>query len=150
LECNKCKLIFFVIIRFALSMELIAVWWLEIEGWVPFEFLSTDTSYDIFLVYKLADEHDGLRWGESYVAVDGVHTTDGVVSFVDEDAVRVDRVAYPVTRSEGWMELWLGEFYNKYVDREVKVSVWEKTDTYAKIGLIIEGMEIRKKSGSIS
>nr|TKW00730.1 hypothetical protein SEVIR_8G130800v2 [Setaria viridis] len=136
--------------RFALSMELIEVWWLVIEGWVPAEFLSTDTSYDIYLVYKLADEHDGLRWGESYVAVDGVHTTDGIVSFVDEDAVRVDGVAYPVTRSEGWMELWLGEFYNKHGDTEVKVSASEKTDTYAKIGLIIEGMEVRKKNRSIS
>ncbi|CAL4993316.1 unnamed protein product [Urochloa decumbens] len=132
--------------RFALSMELIEVWWLVIEGWVPTELVSTNSSYDIYLVYKVADEHDGLRWGESFVEVDGVHTTDAIVSFVDEDAVRVDGVAYPVTRSEGWMELWLGEFYNKKGDSEVKVSVSEKTDTYAKKGLIIEGMELRMKS----
>ncbi|KAJ1288475.1 hypothetical protein BS78_02G092200 [Paspalum vaginatum] len=136
--------------RFALSMELLEVWWLVIYGWVPVEFLSKDTSYDIYLIYKLADEHDGLRWGQSSVEVDGVQTTDTIVSFVDEDAVRVDVVAYPVTRSEGWMELWLGEFDNKHGDSEVKVSVSERNDTYAKKGLIIEGMEIRAKSLAIS
>nr|CAB3489823.1 unnamed protein product [Digitaria exilis] len=122
-------------------MELLEVWWLVIEGWVPAELLSTDTSYDVYLVYKLAYEHD---------EVDGVHTTDAIVSFVDEDAVRVDGVAYPVTRSEGWMELWLGEFHHMYDKSAIKVSVSEKTDTYAKKGLIIEGMEIREKSLAIS
>ncbi|KAF8656104.1 hypothetical protein HU200_060810 [Digitaria exilis] len=131
-------------------MELLEVWWLVIEGWVPAELLSTDTSYDVYLVYKLAYEHDGLRWGESCAEVDGVHTTDAIVSFVDEDAVRVDGVAYPVTRSEGWMELWLGEFHHMYDKSAIKVSVSEKTDTYAKKGLIIEGMEIREKSLAIS
>jgi hypothetical protein len=134
------------VIRFALSMELIEVWWLEIEGCIPTEFLCTDTSYDIYLVYKLANEHNGLSWGKSYVKVDGSQTTGSqMVSFVDEDAVRVDCVAYPVTRSEGWMELWLGEFYNNHGDSEVKVSVSETTDAYAKRGLIIEGMELRMK-----
>uniref|UniRef100_A0A0A9AET9 Uncharacterized protein n=1 Tax=Arundo donax TaxID=35708 RepID=A0A0A9AET9_ARUDO len=132
--------------RFAVSMQLLVVWWLVIEGSVPVEALTTDTCYDVYLVYKLADEHDGLRWGDSYVHINGVDLPGAVVSFVDEDAVRVDGVAYPVTRSEGWLELRLGEFYNKHGDHEVKVGVTERTNTYAKKGLIIEGIEIRAKS----
>lgn len=122
-------------------MELLEVWWLSIEGWVLTEALSADTSYDVYLVYKLADKHEGLSWAR----VDG-HD----VSFVDEDAVRVGGVAYPVTRSEGWMELRLGEFHNKGPrDSEVTLCMRvRETDRmyYAKKGLIIEGMEIRPKS----
>ncbi|XP_062183321.1 putative disease resistance protein RGA1 isoform X2 [Phragmites australis] len=132
--------------RFAVSMELLEVWWLEIEGSVPAQALPINTSYDVYLVYKLADEHDGLRWGQSYVHVNGVHANGVHVSFVDEDAVHLDGVAYPVTRSEGWMELRLGEFDNNCGDSEIKVGVTEKTNTYAKKGLIVEGMEIRVKS----
>ncbi|OQU83454.1 hypothetical protein SORBI_3005G118800 [Sorghum bicolor] len=137
--------------RFAASMELLEVWWLEIEGNVPQGALPANTSYDVYLVYMLADEHDGLRWGESCVLVDGVPTFGAIVSFVDQDAVRVDRVAYPVTRSEGWMELRLGEFsLGDDSSSTVKVHLSEKTDTYAKKGLIIEGMEIRAKSMPIT
>ncbi|WVZ91057.1 hypothetical protein U9M48_037279 [Paspalum notatum var. saurae] len=131
--------------RFAASMELLEVWWLEIKGSVPQGALPRNTSYDVYLVYKLADEHDGLRWGESCVLVDGVPTFGAIVSFVDQDAVRVDRVAYPVTHSEGWMELRLGEFSLRDDSSTVQVHLSEKTNTYAKKGLIIEGMEIRAK-----
>jgi hypothetical protein len=143
--------VWFAHYRFAASMELLEVWWLEIEGNVPQGALPANTSYDVYLVYMLADEHDGLRWGESCVLVDGVPTFGAIVSFVDQDAVRVDRVAYPVTRSEGWMELRLGEFsLGDDSSSTVKVHLSEKTDTYAKKGLIIEGMEIRAKSMPIT
>jgi len=129
--------------RFAESMELIEVWWLWIMGTVPAGALCANTSYDVYLVYKLADEHDGLRWGDSFIQIDDKDHSRALVSFIDEDAVRVDGVAYPVRRSEGWMELWLGEFDSKHGQSEVKVGVTETTNTYAKKGLIIEGMEIR-------
>jgi hypothetical protein len=139
------SLLVWLLFRFAVSMQLLEVWWLVIEGSIPVEALSTtNTFYSIYLVYKLAEDHDGLRWGQTYVHVNGLLTDAANVSFVDEDAVRVDGVAYPVSRSEGWMELRLGMFYNKLGDTDVKVCVTEKTATYAKKGLIIEGIEIRK------
>jgi hypothetical protein len=49
-------------------------------------------------------------------------------------------VTYPVTRDDGWLELWLGEFDNK---NKVIVELRHENAHIEKSGLILAGMEVR-------
>ena len=56
----------------------------------------------------------------------------------------------PKERGDGWWEIELGEFFNGGEDdgREVEMSVLEVEGGNWKGGLIVQGIEIRPKSGS--
>ncbi|XP_048536826.1 F-box protein PP2-B10-like [Triticum urartu] len=60
-----------------------------------------------------------------------------------------ENVALPQQRTDGWMELELGEFFNEGgEDGEVSISLTEAKGGNWKSGLIVQGIEIRrKKSG---
>ena len=50
-------------------------------------------------------------------------------------------------RADGWMELEMGEFQNyEGEDGEVSISLMETSATI-KIGLVVQGIEIRPKKG---
>ncbi|KAJ8753646.1 hypothetical protein K2173_025637 [Erythroxylum novogranatense] len=55
---------------------------------------------------------------------------------------------YPRERKDGWLEIELGEFYNKEGEEgEIEMSVLEIKDGNWKGGLIVQGIEIRPKEG---
>ncbi|KAE9451174.1 hypothetical protein C3L33_16909, partial [Rhododendron williamsianum] len=57
---------------------------------------------------------------------------------------------YPKARGDGWMEIEMGEYFNKGgggEDEELEMSVMEVERGDWKSGLIVQGIEIRPKSG---
>ncbi|WOL19295.1 F-box protein PP2-B12 [Canna indica] len=64
-----------------------------------------------------------------------------------EDDAKEFGGVYPRERTDGWMEVQLGQFYNdKGEDGEVSMSFLEVKGGHWKHGLIIEGIEIRPKN----
>lgn len=55
---------------------------------------------------------------------------------------------YPQQRSDGWIEVELGEFFVKRgQDVELEISLTEVKEGNWKSGLVVEGIEIRPKEG---
>ncbi|XP_042451506.1 F-box protein PP2-B10-like isoform X1 [Zingiber officinale] len=80
----------------------------------------------------------GLHWRRRVLTVNESQEAD------EEAKEAAGRV--PQLRNDGWMEIELGEFYNcGEEDKEVDVSLLEVKGGHWKIGLIIEGIEIRPK-----
>uniref|UniRef100_A0A453Q195 Uncharacterized protein n=2 Tax=Aegilops tauschii subsp. strangulata TaxID=200361 RepID=A0A453Q195_AEGTS len=70
-------------------------------------------------------------------------------SLTNRRIVHEENVTLPQRRADGWMELDLGEFLNEGGDDgEVSISLTETKSGKWKSGLIMQGIEIRrKKSG---
>ncbi|GJM87259.1 hypothetical protein PR202_ga03196 [Eleusine coracana subsp. coracana] len=65
------------------------------------------------------------------------------------DRVLSQLVFRPHGRIDGWMELKMGEFYNKDVDNgEVCIKLMETSGS--KTGLIVRGIEVRPKKGPVA
>ncbi|KAJ3689436.1 hypothetical protein LUZ61_018600 [Rhynchospora tenuis] len=63
-----------------------------------------------------------------------------------DDDETVDIASSPRLRNDGWMEVELGEFYNKEGENsEVEMSFMEVKGRHWKRGLIVQGIEIRPK-----
>lgn len=55
----------------------------------------------------------------------------------------------PNVRSDGWLEIEMGEFFNSGLeDEEVYMSVTEIRRNLFKRGLFVEGLEVRPKEGN--
>ncbi|KAL3507370.1 hypothetical protein ACH5RR_032752 [Cinchona calisaya] len=54
----------------------------------------------------------------------------------------------PRQRNDGWMEIFLGEFFNNEGDGEIEMQVSETKILNWKSGLIVEGIELRPKEDS--
>ncbi|XP_029125895.1 putative F-box protein PP2-B12 [Cajanus cajan] len=58
-------------------------------------------------------------------------------------------VEYPKERSDGWMEVELGEFFSGHGKaKEVDMGVYETKDLHWKKGILVQGIEIRAKPNS--
>uniref|UniRef100_A0ACD5ZAB8 Uncharacterized protein n=1 Tax=Avena sativa TaxID=4498 RepID=A0ACD5ZAB8_AVESA len=163
--------------RFSECAQLMNVCWFEIRGKIHSKMLSEDTVYATYMVFKLNEHFHGLDYPvqEASVSVGETNLTRKVC-FQDYDAVgavpenyrpmrlivpqRISRrnrravphgenVGLPQKRADGWMELELGEFFNEVGDDgEVSFSLMETKGGNWKSGLIVQGIEIRrKKSG---
>lgn len=145
--------------------------WLEIVGKIKTQMLSQNTKYGAYLILKIRDRAYGLdlmpceilvEVGSNQVSANTAllrsahdHTkklqmdslfyanrTERLKSRVIEGEGRI-----PSQRSDGWLEIELGEFFNgdKINDDDVKMSLMEVKGHHLKGGLIIEGIEIRPK-----
>ncbi|PAN08870.1 hypothetical protein PAHAL_1G441500 [Panicum hallii] len=133
---------------FSQAAELLSVCWFEIRGKIDSEMLSLNSTYAAFLVFKLDDESAHRRDFpvlKASVSIGGCKSTRQVSlhgSDGDEDGLP----SHPQQRADGWMELELGEFYNKQGnDGEVCIRLSETAELNNKKGLIVYGMEIRPK-----
>ncbi|XP_058182235.1 F-box protein PP2-B11-like [Rhododendron vialii] len=136
--------------------ELVSVWWLgfrlrNFRAKMNLEMLSPSTTYVVYLVFKIARDSRGLsgpataaiRTWESAVKTKGPRCT---VFFMNGDH-ETEEYHAPQERSDGWMEIRLGEFF---VNREnyrvlcLKFKLVEDKDIEKK-GLIIQGIEFRPK-----
>ncbi|XP_062198301.1 receptor like protein kinase S.2-like [Phragmites australis] len=133
--------------RFSECAELLNVYFLAVIGEIPTEDLSAGTSYAVYLVYKLASGAAGLKGGQkSSIRLHGERIVATSRVNVDPAAVQAAGVAFPVTRSDGWMEVKLAEFVadeQMLNEKAVIVDFCEENDHIKKSGIIIEGMEFR-------
>ncbi|KAJ0623940.1 putative phloem protein [Helianthus annuus] len=139
--------------RFSEVAELVAVCWLEIKGKFKPSMLSSKTTYAAYLVYNIGLLSRGL----DFPAKTLVRHVDGTEDADDDDVAMT--VAYlkplntnthteriggvPRKRTDGWMEIELGKFYNDKTDGEIDIRFTEISELYWKSGLIVEGIDIR-------
>jgi hypothetical protein len=163
---NSCILISatFVLDRFPEVANLRLVWWLEIRGMINNLALSPNTQYAAYLVYKLIDGYgfENLPVDLS-VGVEGGHSSTKIVC-LDPNVERRqnrrhgrlygrarlhDRVVglpRPCVRSDGWLEIEMGEFFNSGLENEeVQMSVIEIKAGETKGNFFLEGIEVRPK-----
>ncbi|MCD7456582.1 hypothetical protein HAX54_032301 [Datura stramonium] len=124
---------------------------LDIRGKIGTHELSSRTNYAAYLVFKVSERYHGLE------------STNAMVRFVNEEsedkaeertttvilAARAPRNLkgrLPEKRTDGWLEVEIGRFYNgeSGVDNgDVEARLLDSRPFHAKCGLIIEGIEFR-------
>jgi len=155
-----------VLDRFPEVAELVSVWMLDISGEIKTRVLSPNTQYAAYLVFKMIPGN-GLQNNPMClsVGVKGRHKSTKTV-LLDPNVEptlptiksillghawtrtmnsRVERLQRPSLRSDGWLEIEMGEFFNLGLKNKVKMSV-----TQVKCGLLsgnffLEGVEVRPK-----
>ncbi|CDO99429.1 unnamed protein product [Coffea canephora] len=151
--------------RFREVAKLKAVCWLDIRGRIESQMLSTGTTYAAFLVFKIAEEHYGIEKATSLIRFVN-HESDGEAKRRAAPVHLVSREGmnhpaefggkFPKMRTDGWMEVELGNFYIGTGDEgQVEARLTEIIHD-GKSGLTIEGIEFRpdfsqetKKMGEI-
>ncbi|XP_057426274.1 F-box protein PP2-B11-like [Lotus japonicus] len=139
--------------RFPEVAKLRYVWWLGIRGMINTHFLSPNTQYGAFLVFKI--KHYSYEFRDYPVELSlknvcsGQSMTKNVClwdPYLDgrRPHYRVEGLQCPSVRSDGWLEIEMGEFFNSGLeDEDLQMSVTEMQDY--KSGLILEGIEVRPK-----
>ncbi|PHT51422.1 F-box protein PP2-B1 [Capsicum baccatum] len=110
--------------------------------------LTEDMTLDRKLVFKLTDEHKQLEKAIASVRfvkekVEGT-AKEGYTVFISKTKEEGETGRFPYLRSDGWMEIKLGEFFNNLgEDGEVEMKLMETDDFKWKSGLIVKGIDIR-------
>ncbi|KAI5648887.1 hypothetical protein M9H77_34892 [Catharanthus roseus] len=159
--------------RFPTVAELRGVCWFEIRGKTQTTMLSPNTTYSAYLVFTMESTSDGFDYepAEASVAIGGEETEPrlvcldpeglqghnnrivvrwpyGPVQISQQEAEPAEDqdVQLPKQREDRWMEIELGDFFVKEgQDAEVVISLLEVKAGNWKIGLVVEGIEIRPK-----
>ncbi|KAK6932108.1 Phloem protein 2-like [Dillenia turbinata] len=151
--------------RFPEAAELLHVWWLEIRGRIKTSFLSPNTTYVAYLVFKLKENAFGF--GVDFDAADVSVCTNASTSqtrsaFLSRKTRKeqnhwgarvpiediTQKIEYPNQRSDGWFEVELGEIFNEGDDGDLEMSFLETKGGSYKDGLIVQGIEVRPKKGN--
>ena len=134
--------------RFLEVAYLRHVRWLEIRGMINNLALSPNTQYAAYLVFKMFGSY-GFRNCplELTIGVGGSHSSTKIVR-LDPNVKgrlhnRVVGLQRPSVRSDGWLEIEIGEFVNSGLEDEVQMNV--KGASKWKRGLLLEGIEVRPK-----
>lgn len=141
--------------RFSEVANLLAVCWLDIRGRIETQKLSPGTNYGAYLLFKLAKNFYGLQSASAVMRLVN-HESDGeaedratTIHFESGDfKYRLGELVgkLPRSRTDGWMEIELGDFYNDQGDDgEVEARLIEIVSLHGKSGLIVEGIEFRPK-----
>ncbi|KAF3457645.1 hypothetical protein FNV43_RR02303 [Rhamnella rubrinervis] len=141
--------------RFSEVHHVNDVTWLQIHGRIQMQLLSPNTTYAAYLVY--APRPVGFKYPLFKVSVrfacNGVENRVGEVSdeayLLPEMSTPKEGVYRGWDRSDKWMEVKMGEFFNGEDDVEVEVEMcfWEVRE-FAFVypyGLDLQGIEIRPK-----
>ncbi|WJX12803.1 hypothetical protein P8452_03258 [Trifolium repens] len=155
--------------RFPEVAKLCYVWWLEIRGMINTLALSPNTQYGAYLVFKMIDPRGFENLPvDLTVGVEGDNSSTKVVCLepyvepqpsVRNRARRLRRYRHlgdlpnrvaglqrPSGRSDGWLEIEMGEFFNSDLEHEeVHMSVMETKAGEVKENFYVEGIEIRPK-----
>ncbi|GAB4835478.1 hypothetical protein Ancab_000387 [Ancistrocladus abbreviatus] len=115
--------------------------------------LSRCTNYAAYLVFKMTEEAYGFyHSAEAAVGTAGGQTETRLVYLSTDEGQqapvpREEDVQRPKQRSDGWLEIEIGEFFTpEDDDGEVQLSVLETKGGNWKRGLFVQGIEIRPKS----
>ncbi|CAL1402809.1 unnamed protein product [Linum trigynum] len=133
--------------RFREVAELRYVWWFDIKGRIGTRMLSPATNYAAYLVFKFARNRKGF----SPKAMDlRVHLEDSIAEQGRKLVILdpADGVPKPYQeREDGWLEIEIGEFFNDTGDDGTLLcSLMETDGRFAKVGLIVDGIEFRPKN----
>jgi hypothetical protein len=136
--------------RFPEVAELLEVWWLGIRGTINILALSPNTQYAAYLVFKMIDAQGFQNCPiELSVGAEGGHSSTKIVCLdpnVEVEGMHHNRAVglqRPSVRSDGWLEIEIGEFVNSGLEDEVQMTVKETNNW--KRGLFLEGIEVRPK-----
>ncbi|XP_037417219.1 putative F-box protein PP2-B12 [Triticum dicoccoides] len=161
--------------RFSKVAELVAVCLFHIHGIISTKELSPGTHYAAYLVFKLTHHASGLNSpcqrsrvdiGEQLVRSahrvslhpcnracsagnDQMSMMNGGTKLHEhEDEEGGGAIRYPCPRTDGWLELEMGDFHTSTSvdDADVYMELRESEEPQWKKGLIIEGIEIRPKN----
>ncbi|XP_070057943.1 F-box protein PP2-B11-like [Nicotiana tomentosiformis] len=130
--------------------ELRSINWLDIYGKIETKNLIQTTSYAVYLVFKLTDNPRGLersiaslRFVKEVAKDAGIEGTTVFISKKKELPGELGR--FPHLRSDGWLEIKLGEFFNNLgEDGEVEMRLMEINNATSKSGIIVKGFDIRR------
>ena len=137
--------------RFREVAKLLAVCWFEIRRNISTIILSPGTQYAAFLVYKMIDAHGfHLEPAELTVGiVGGISSTKSVCldPNVEERHLgpNFQGLERPKERSDGWLEIEMGDFFNLGLEDEVEMRVIEIDSKWWKHGFFLQGIEVRPK-----
>ncbi|AES61146.1 putative phloem protein [Medicago truncatula] len=139
--------------RFQEVARLRTVCWFEISGTINKRVLSSDSQYVAFLVFKMINAYrfedlpTKLTVGVLGDQV-GLSTKNVWLNPYYDDRERNDEfqgLERPKVRSDGFLEIEMGEFFNSGLEDEVvEMRVLENGGQH-KGGFILEGIEIRPK-----
>ncbi|XP_027366491.1 putative F-box protein PP2-B12 [Abrus precatorius] len=136
--------------RFPEVAELIDVCWLEIRGVINAIALSPNTQYAAYLVFKMNNARGfHNRPVELSVSIHGGQSNTKSVCLDPNLEGRPNNgvvgLQRPNERSDGWLEIEMGEFFNTGLEDEVEMTVMENRGGNWKSGFFLEGLEIRPK-----
>lgn len=136
--------------RFPQVAELQVVFWLEIKGKIEARNLSPKTKYGAYFVFKLVENRYRrhgfqMRPVSLKVNFEGTEVEEERKKMVILDPPEGSLVVSQ-ERSDGWMEVEMGEIFNELGDDGSIVFHLKEIDNYiSKSGLIVEGIEIKPK-----
>ncbi|KAL9408668.1 hypothetical protein AB3S75_047116 [Citrus x aurantiifolia] len=133
--------------RFLEVAELKYVWWFDVKAMIETGILSLRTNYAAYLVFKFVESKYGFarRPVDSGVYIEG--SDNGVRRRLLLDPSR-NMARLSEDRRDGWIEIEMGEFFNENGDDgKLVCSLFEFDSFVTKRGLIIQGIEVRRKSG---
>jgi len=125
-----------------------AVCWFDISGKISTVSLSSETHYAVFLVFKMMNA-SGFHYHPTVISV-GVCGGSSNSKYVCLDLNVKDNclreLQCPRVRSDGWLEIEMGEFFNSGLKEEqLQIKVMETTSHIQKCGFVLEGIELRPK-----
>lgn len=157
--------------RFSEVAELLSVHWLEIQGKINTYMLSSNTNYAAYMLLKFTDEASGLDYQptELLIRVGGFQVSKHTAYLLAQNSKRqhhemivglwqtlhtqdrlwrirakIEDIRIPRERTDGWMEVELGKFFiPSGAEGEVEMSLMDARGGNLKVGLIIEGIELR-------
>ncbi|XP_030933945.1 F-box protein PP2-B10-like [Quercus lobata] len=145
--------------RFPEVAKLLDEWWFDIRGKIHTSMLSPNTNYAAYLVYKLARRAYGFTnpppkasvgksgEGEDYKQTVCLCMPAVEPSQQDQVVLPQQHTSHPKLRKDGWLEIELGQFFNKGGEDELQIRLMEVEAGTQKTGLIVEGIEIRPTKG---
>lgn len=132
--------------RFPEVAQLLRVCWFDVGVRIQTSMLSPGTQYAAYLVFNMTENAYGF---EDTFEASVRSTAGGIIThrvYVDVTHQQESSTELiPNTRTDGWKELKIGEFFAHAgeEDDEVELAVREVEVLYWKRGLIVQGIEVR-------
>ncbi|XP_019181490.1 PREDICTED: putative F-box protein PP2-B12 isoform X4 [Ipomoea nil] len=133
--------------RFSEVAVIRRIIWFDIRGKIATKMLSETTNYAVYLVFRFAGSAYGLQSSRALVRLvsresneeDAQNGADNLVNLFIGGVRRQER-------SDGWMEVEMGSFYNDAGDDgDVEAQFIELWPFRWERGLIVQGFEFRPK-----
>ncbi|KEH33773.1 putative phloem protein [Medicago truncatula] len=140
--------------RFPEVAKLSLVFSHEIRGIIKTLSLSPNTQYAAYLVFKIIDACGSKNEPVNFsVGVSGGNRSIKSVCLDPNLEHRTHNneagLQRPSVRCDGWLEIEMGEFFNSSLkDEEIHMSVIQRSGTWVRGNLFIEGIEVRPKYGN--
>nr|GMD59862.1 F-box protein PP2-B10-like [Ipomoea batatas] len=132
--------------RFSEVAVIRKIIWLDIRGKITTNMLSATTNYAAYLVFRFAGNAYGLLLSKALVRLVSQESEEDDAQNGADNLVHLFNRSTRRERSDGWMEVEMGSFYN-YAgdDSDVEAQFTELWPFEWKRVLIVQGFEFRPK-----